>query len=228
VRGPEAVTAVAALADDVRRELYAFTRRQGRPITRDDAAAHLGISRKLAAFHLDKLVAAGLLAARIGQPRGQGRTGRPPKTYEPADAEVEVSVPARRYDLVARILLDAVVEADGSGTPAGEAALQAARRHGSALGRSARTAVRPGPIGPERTLSLVERVAADVGYEPTRAEPGVLRLRNCPFSQLAQASREVVCGLNAALFAGVVEGIGGAVGVELAPWTGHCCVQVTA
>ena len=40
---------MAALAEHARRELYAFTRSQGRPITRDEAAAHLGISRKLGA-----------------------------------------------------------------------------------------------------------------------------------------------------------------------------------
>jgi predicted ArsR family transcriptional regulator len=228
VRGQDAVPAVAALADHARREIYAFARRQGRPITRDDAAVQLGISRKLAAFHLDKLVAAGLLAVRTGRLAEPGRIGRPPKAYAPTDAEVEISVPARRYDLVAQILLDAVVDADRSGLRAGEATVQAARHHGAALGRAARIAVRGGPIGPERTLSLVERVAQDTGYEPVRPEPRVLRLRNCPFARLADASREVVCRLNVALFSGIVEGIGGVVDVELAPWEGHCCVRLTA
>jgi predicted ArsR family transcriptional regulator len=228
VDGPEAVTAVAVLADRARREIYAFARGQGRPITRDEAAAHLGISRKLAAFHLDKLVAAGLLAATVGQRAGPGRIGRPPKAYEPTDAEIEVSVPARRYDLAAQILLDAVVDADRAGVRAGDAALHAGRRHGVGLGRAARTSLRGGPIGPERTLSLVEQVALDAGYEPVRAGPRVLQLRNCPFSRLTDDSREVVCGVNVALFAGIVEGIGGMVRVELAPWEGHCCVRLTA
>jgi predicted ArsR family transcriptional regulator len=228
MRGPEAVTAVAALADAGRRELYAFARRQGRPITRDEAAAHLGISRKLAAFHLDKLVAAGLLTARVGLPSGRGRIGRPPKTYQPSDAEVEVSVPARRYDLAAQILLDAVVTADSTGGRAGEAALEAARRHGEALGQAARSGVRGGPIGPERTLSVVERVATETGFEPVRPQPRVLRLRNCPFSRLADASRDLVCGVNAALFSGIVDGIGGTVTVELAPRAGWCCVELRA
>jgi predicted ArsR family transcriptional regulator len=138
------------------REIYAWARRQGRPVTRDEAAAHLGFSRKLAAFHLDKLVAAGLLTARVGQPVEPRRVGRPPKTYEPADAEIQVSVPARRYDLVAQILIDAVVQAEAAGVRARDATLLAARSHGADLGRAERTRLRGGAIGPERTLSLVE------------------------------------------------------------------------
>ena len=54
---------VGALDDDLRRRMYAYCRRAGHSVTRDEAAAHVGISRKLAAFHLDKLVDAGLLWA---------------------------------------------------------------------------------------------------------------------------------------------------------------------
>ncbi|MGZ4649472.1 MAG: helix-turn-helix transcriptional regulator [Kineosporiaceae bacterium] len=228
MQGPAGVLAVAALADGGRRELYAFARRQDRPITRDEAAAHLGISRKLAAFHLDKLVAAGLLVTQPGLPPGRGRIGRPPKTYRPSDAEIEVSVPARRYDLAAQILLDAVITADATGSRAVDAALRSARRYGRGLGEAARSRVRGGPIGPERTLSLVERVAGETGFEPVRPQPRLLRLRNCPFSRLAESSRELVCGMNLELLRGVVDGIGGSVAVELAPEAGACCVQLRA
>lgn len=137
-------------------------------------------------------------------------------------------MPARRDDLVAQILIDAVVQAEAADVRARDATLLAARSHGADLGRAERLRLRGGAIGPERTLSLVEYVATDIGYEPVRSVPRVLRLRNCPFSRLAQASRDVVCGVNVALFSGIVEGIGGTVGVELTPWTGHCCVQLTA
>ena len=45
---------LAALDDPVRRTLYRFARQQGRPVTREETAAEAGISRKLAAFHLDR------------------------------------------------------------------------------------------------------------------------------------------------------------------------------
>ena len=66
------------LADDLRRRMYEFIRRADGPVSRDEAAAAVGISRKLAAFHLDKLVDAGLLEARLrpGRPGCGARAGR--------------------------------------------------------------------------------------------------------------------------------------------------------
>lgn len=94
--GPSAddgVEAVAVLADEVRRRLFGFIRRARRPVTREEAAADAGISAKLAAFHLDKLVAAGLLRARYESPAGVRKVGRKPKVYEPAQALIRVSIP---------------------------------------------------------------------------------------------------------------------------------------
>jgi DNA-binding transcriptional ArsR family regulator len=89
------ITAVAALADDLRRRMYAFIRDTGEPVTRDQAAAEVGISRKLAAFHLDKLVDAGLLQA--GAARGLRRAGRAAKTYQPTDRVLQISIPPRQH-----------------------------------------------------------------------------------------------------------------------------------
>src|SRR4051812_25312696 len=75
------LAALAPLAEGTRRELYAYVRAQAAPVTRDEAAEFAGISRKLAAFHLDKLVAAGLLEAGREVPGAQRRLGRPPKSY---------------------------------------------------------------------------------------------------------------------------------------------------
>lgn len=220
------LAALAPLADGTRRELYAYVRAQAAPVTRDEAAASAGISRKLAAFHLDKLVAAGLLEAGREVAGGQGRLGRPPKSYWPSAVGLEVSVPARRYELAAQILVDAVEAADRSGKPVRDAALEAARGRGRELGGQARKALRRGRVGPERALSLVERVAAGIGFEPVRADREVVRLRNCPFHRLAQGSPELVCGINTAFFTGIAEAVGGPVQVHLAPWPGHCCVQL--
>src|SRR4051794_4597364 len=73
-----AIATIAALDDQVRARLYATVRAAGGPVTREQAAAEVGISRKLAAFHLEKLVDAGLLDSGpdIRIPR---RVGRAPK-----------------------------------------------------------------------------------------------------------------------------------------------------
>lgn len=77
------------------------------------AAASVGISRKLAAFHLDRLVAAGLLNADYANLTGLRRVSRVPKVYEPAAVDVQLSIPQREHGLLADILLEAVL------TPAG-------------------------------------------------------------------------------------------------------------
>src|SRR4051812_14793052 len=93
---PSSLRAFGALGEDQRRQLYGFARAARRPVSREEAAAAVGISRKLAAFHLDKLVDAGLLQRRslVG---GTSRVGRRPKVYEPTDASFQMSIPARRH-----------------------------------------------------------------------------------------------------------------------------------
>ena len=99
------LAAIALLADELRQRLYRFVAAQPNPVTRDQAAAAVGISRKLAAFHLDKLTAAGLLETAAPDPASRRPgPGRAPKAYQPAAAEVAVSVPQRRYDLLGEVL----------------------------------------------------------------------------------------------------------------------------
>src|SRR3954449_7467373 len=104
-----AISAVAVLEDRWRRGMFDFIRRQRRPVTRDEAAAAVGISRKLAAFHLDKLVDAGVLRAHYGQTTGIRKAGRAPKVYQPVETYISISLPPRHHDLLAGILLDAVL-----------------------------------------------------------------------------------------------------------------------
>lgn len=222
------LTAVAVLAEGSRRAMYEFIRRQGRPVTRDEAAASVGISRKLAAFHLDKLVDAGLLEAAPrtsppGAPRGPGRA---PKVYQPSQARVSVSIPQRRLDLLSEVLVDAVaVEADSGNARA--AALRGARDRGTALGEGERAAHRLTRTGPERALHLAIPVMERVGYEPYRTEDGTIRLRNCPFHPLAARQRDLVCGMNRELLDGLLRGLGNeGVQAVLAPRPGECCVEL--
>ncbi len=219
-----AIGAIAVLDDPVRKNLYGVVRRAGRPMTREEAAAAAGISRNLAAFHLDKLVAAGLLRSGFDAGDRPRQVGRTPKTYVPSAEAVQVSVPARAYQDLAEILLDAVT-AESTGT-AGEAARrEAARERGRDAGRSA---VRPrGRLGPERALTAVEAALDERGYEPYRPEPDCVRMRNCPFHPLAARSPEVVCGINVEFCSGLLEGMdAGAVRAVLAPREGECCVEI--
>jgi predicted ArsR family transcriptional regulator len=201
------LTSLALLADPARRRLYALVSEAGRPVGRDEAATAAGIGRSLAAYHLDRLAAEGLLEVTYRRlaPGGAG-AGRPAKLYARASRDFVLRAPSRDYELVGELLVRAA-EADRSG--ATRAALESAAR---ALGRELAT---DGPL--EDVLRLR-------GYEPVEAEPGTLRLRNCPFHALAERSRELVCGINLALLQGLAGEAGG--DAVLAPENGGCCVVV--
>ena len=142
--------AVAALVDPVRRALYDHVRRQAHPVSREEAADAVSISRNLSAFHLDKLVDAGLLRARYEAPTDQPRgRGRAPKVYEPADGTLTLSVPPRQYELVGEILADAV-----AGDP--NDARAAAERHAADVGRKI------GAVHRDRAASDITAAASDI------------------------------------------------------------------
>jgi len=226
--GEASITALAALGDEQRRRLFGYIRHAHRPVTREEAAASAGISRKLAAHHLDKLVAAGLLSARYPSPAGIRKVGRAPKVYELADTGISVSIPERRHELLADILLDAV-RTESGGETARQAALRVARQRGRDLGTTERDRRRPGRLGAERALTITEAVLAEHGFEPARPAPTEVELRNCPFHPLAAQAPELVCGINHAFLSGLLDGLGAdALDARLQPQPGHCCVRLRA
>ena len=222
------ITAVAALDDQLRRGMYEFIRAARRPVTREQAAAAVGISRKLAAFHLDKLVDAGLLRARSQAVGGVRRVGRTPKGYEPTDADIRLSIPERQHDILARILIDAVLT-EAAGETAREAAFRLAAERGKDTGAMERAQLRPGRLGAERALTLSEGLLKRHGYEPHRPSASCVHLRNCPFHPLAAESPQLVCELNHAFLAGFVTGLEApTIEAVLSPSAGRCCVQLRA
>jgi predicted ArsR family transcriptional regulator len=203
--------ALSSLGDPLRRALYRFAVGIDGGVGRDEAAAEVGISRALAAYHLDKLVEAGLLETRFERRtgrRGPG-AGRTAKLYLRSASPVEVALPARDYQLMAELLARAV-EADPSG--GAETAVAPAAR---ALGAELATGAAP-----------VRSLLADRGYEPYE-DGSVVRLGNCPFGRLAQVHRELVCRANLAFIEGLLEAHqrGGRRAV-LDPGPGRCCVAL--
>ncbi len=221
-----AIAAIAALSDPFRRRLYRFVRGSRGPVNREQAAATVGISRKLAAFHLDKLVEVGLLQAtheRVGQVR---KVGRIPKVYQPTRALVRVSIPEHRQDLLAEVLLDAALSQQADEI-AEQAALRSATQYGDALGRAERAEIRPGRLGAERALTVAEGVLAKYGFEPARESLAAVRLRNCPFHPLTRKAPKLVCAINHAFLTGFLNGLQApTVRAVLAPDQLECCVRL--
>lgn len=216
--GPQAA-GIGALADDTRRALYEYVVAQPQPVGREQATAALGIAQHNVNFHLDRLVADGLLEAeyrRLSGKSGPG-AGRPSKLYRRAAREFMVSLPPRRYDLVGDILAAAVTRAETGGTLQ-EALGEAAREKGSTVGRAAEGV-------DDEPLTAMAQVLGSQGYEP-HVDRGVLVLSNCPFDALAQQHTALVCGLNRDFVQGVAEGLGyRQVAACLEPEPDQCCVK---
>jgi predicted ArsR family transcriptional regulator len=207
--------ALSALGDATRRRVYEHVARQSDPVSRDEAAAAAGIGRTLAAYHLDRLAAEGLLT--VAFERRSGRTGpgagRPAKLYARSEREIAVTVPPRDYHLAARLLADAAA-ADSDGHTR-RALAAAAERLGREIARDADADAELEPLLRAR------------GYEPYHDEHGVLRLRNCPFHAVAQRHPEIVCEMNLALLGGLVAGLDSpGVAAILEPGPGRCCVAL--
>jgi predicted ArsR family transcriptional regulator len=223
------LTGLAGLGDPIRRALYRHVAERGVPVSRDEAAHAAGISRPLAAYHLDKLVDDGLLEPRYhrrGGRRGPG-AGRPAKHYVRADRQLELSLPARDYAALAELLAGAV-EADPSG--AAKAALnRAAAALGAELGTEAASETAPDG-DPDQALAAVRQALAARGYEPYDDAGGTIRLRNCPFDRIAAQHRQLVCGANHAMLQALTDQVDGdppTVRAVLDPHPGRCCVTLT-
>lgn len=219
---------LAALGDDLRRRMYLYVRAQGRPVSREEVAGAVGVSRKLAAFHLDKLVEHGVLTYHYERPPGRTGpgAGRPAKVYRPSEMELEVSIPERRYDLMGTLLVDAIQTGSPDDRSSVGHALATAREAGLRLGESVRRERRLRPPVAERTLAVAQEVLEEHGFEPYR-QGQELRLRNCPFHALSRYAPDLVCAMNHAFIEGLVRGIGNeTVDVALEPKPGQCCVTL--
>lgn len=213
------IRSIAQLEEPNRRRLYDLVAGAGAPVGRDAAAAAVGISRELAAFHLDRLVEAGLLATEYR--RTSGRTGpgagRPSKLYRRAEGDVIVTVPTRKYDLAADVMAEALEELGEGGLRLLEPI--AHERGRTEAGELAETADAAG----ESATPLTEALRR-AGYAPEVQPDGAVVLRNCPYDALAQQHRDLTCGMSAAWAEGLVEGLGAPMRVDLAPEPGRCCV----
>lgn len=219
----DGIAGIAALAEPARRALYLYVVAQPEPVGREQAAAALGVPVHTAKFHLDRLVAEGLLDVEFR--RLTGRTGpgagRPSKLYRRSAAEFAVSVPERRYDLAGRILASAVDRATRDGVPVAsvvrDVAMDAGREASAAL-----TGVPVDSPEPDRAAELMKAY----GYEPRLVDADLV-LVNCPFDTLAREHTELVCGMNEAFVEGALEGLGcTTLSARLQPDPELCCVRV--
>jgi predicted ArsR family transcriptional regulator len=214
----------AALHDPRRRSVYEYVRSAHRPVSRDEVADAVGLGRPLAVFHLERLLEAWLVAGHYARAEGRAGpgAGRPTKWYTAAGGEVSVSVPPRRYVEVGTMLA-AAIEQTPHRSPARDEAVRIAGDEGRRVGSEYRRE-RPGRIGRPAITELL----GEIGFEPSATKNGPITLMNCPFHRLAQAAPQVICAMNQAFVAGLLDGIGAeGFAAALDPGEDRCCVLVT-
>lgn len=211
------ISAVAALDEPSRRRLYDYVCVQADPVSRDEVSEALEMPRQTAAFHLDKLAEAGLLAVEFARRSGRSGpgAGRPSKLYRRSDTAIAVQLPQRSYELAGELLAQAVDDAESTGESPRTSLKRRAGQFGQALGADA-----------EPTDEGVLAALARCGYEPRVDGTGIL-LANCPFHALAAGHTDLVCGMNLGLIEGLLNGAQ-CTGrqARLVPHERYCCVRI--
>jgi predicted ArsR family transcriptional regulator len=172
-------------------------RAAGAPLDVRDVAGRTGLHSNTARFHLRALTDAGLVTEAS---RNHAAPGRPSMTYRAAGG----SGPAaqRQYRLLAEMLASLIA---GVMPEPGETAAAAGREWGRYL------TDQPAPYQRTDVAGAIGRLTAtlaDIGFAPEAVADGrqhQLRLRQCPFREVAERHQDVVCQLHLGLMRGVLD-----------------------
>jgi predicted ArsR family transcriptional regulator len=193
---PAPIEVHKALADDTRYRLYRYLRLSGRPVSIRELATRLSLHPNTLRPHLRRLEEVGLAASDVH--RG-ATVGRPQVVYTAVDREAREG---RDYRLLGEILAGLL-----AGKRQLERAEAVAREWGVYLvGRSAPRPGARGPTGPN--LAVLQEALADAGFDPRfrRRNPKTVEisLRDCPFRDLLDEHRELVCSVHRGLLEGML------------------------
>jgi predicted ArsR family transcriptional regulator len=195
-----------ALADDTRYRLYRYIGLAGRPVSVREISRRLSLHPNTIRPHLRRLEEAGLVSREL---RKSTSVGRPQTLYSAGEAEGQEGVGHR---MLAEILCGLVRTARQR-----EQARELARQWGAYL--VAQGGPKPGIRLPaRRNLALLQESMSRAGFDPRfRREGGAeveVTLRDCPFRDLAEDYRDVVCTLHRGLVEGMLTGLKPAMAVR--------------
>lgn len=195
---------------------------EGRPtkdqgMTAGELGDVLGLHSTTVRFHLDQLVAAGLVTSHFVR---RGGAGRPAKKYVVAEGRLEdvmgAGAPAAGpYKVLAGLLASAFEPTEGEQAPPTpeEAGREWVRRRLAVQEESEEQA--PAATTGEwlGKMGAVVDLLEEWGYTPDLAVGGrdgdvMLTLHDCPFLDLARVHPAVVCGVHRGLLRGALEAAG--------------------
>ncbi|MGW2830847.1 helix-turn-helix transcriptional regulator [Streptomyces sp. NPDC001286] len=179
-----------------RGEILAVLRAADAPLGVTETAERVGVHPNTVRFHLDALVEEGAVERRTRQPSGRGR---PRTVYEPRAGMDRGGT--RGYQLLARMLLSRLA---ATGSEARSAAMETGRAWGRFLVGQPEPYHRPTP---EDAAARLVRLLDELGFAPDAEDgtpPTRIRLRHCPFLELAEEHGQLVCPLHLALMQGAL------------------------
>ncbi|HEU0304102.1 MAG TPA: helix-turn-helix domain-containing protein [Gaiellaceae bacterium] len=204
-----------ALADDSRTRIVEELRDEPGGLDSHELGRRLELHPNTVRWHLGILGDAGIVSGRRAERRTPGR----PRTVYTIRADAGSSG-KDEFRLLASVLTTAVARLPDAASMS-EAA---GREWGRYL------APRRSPLATrseEESVADVVRLLDEQGFAPEEAD-GEIRLRRCPFLDLAEQHPEVVCSVHRGLLAGALDGQARDVEVELEPFAGPslCLVRL--
>jgi predicted ArsR family transcriptional regulator len=176
-----------------RRDVLRVLRAANAPMTIVTIADMLDVHPNTVRFHLDNLVSTGRVEQVAPDRRGPGR----PALMFRATKRMDRGGP-RRYRVLAEILSIGLA-ADRN--PSAKA-LAAGRAWGRQLQPPPRTAA---TIGAEESIEHLIDMLDDLGFAPERRGEEQVGLRHCPFLELAETRKTVICPIHLGLMQGALE-----------------------
>ena len=214
-----------ALGDPGLRGVVLLVRAAPNPVTADDVAEQLDISRSVARWRLERLVEAGLATAVFERRSGRGGpgAGRPAKAYAPAPETSAVEFPRRHYEALVGRLVDALPTRGRA-----KHLEQVGYSFGLELGRAAR--LRPAATiraSLERLCRGLGRLGFQATVESARDGEAVIVSATCPLRPVV-VSDGAARALDAGMWRGLLAAAAGETAAAAARCTTHDCLDVQA
>lgn len=210
-----------ALADDTRFRLYRYLRLVDRLVSVSELARRLSLHPNTLRPHLRRLEEAGLVTHQVRRTTGVGRPQTQYRAVEPVGDE------GRDFRLLAEILSGLVRTKRDV-----DRAVGLAREWGEYL--VVQGGPKPGVRLPERqNLARLQDAMARAGFDPRFRRTGrsvEVTLRDCPFRELVDDHRDLVCSIHQGLLEGMLGGLKPPLGLrEFRPFAerGVCRLRAT-
>lgn len=213
-----------ALGNPALRSTVLLVRASAKPMTADDVATRLDISRSVARWRLERLVDAGLVTVEFERRSGRSGpgAGRPAKTYAAAPETSAVEFPLRHYEGLVGRLVDALPQRgrgrhlDSAGYAFGLELGQAARLRPAATTRASL----------DRLCRGLGRLGFHAAVESFRDGEAVIVSATCPLRPVV--TKTGARALDAGMWRGLLATAAGPAAAATARCTTHNCLDAQA